>query len=197
MGNANKAIERTRFPTPTVEDLTVKLRKAKKFSKLDLKSAFHQLELSPEYITAFQTENKVKQYTTLIFGVNRAAEELQNAIRMLLSDIEGAMNIADDILIFGENEHIHDKMLEKVFERLNEKGITLNFDKCICDKDNLEYYGLKFSKDGVKPSPHKIIALQNVRHPENAKAVRSFLELTNYFKKFIPNYSTIIIHTEL
>ena len=72
MRNANKAIERTRFPTPTVEDLTVKLRKAKKFSKLDLKSAFQQLEFSPEsrYITAFQTENKVKQYTRLIFGVN-------------------------------------------------------------------------------------------------------------------------------
>ena len=58
MRNANKAIERTRYPTPTVEDLTVKLRKAKKFSKLDLKSAFHQLELSPKsrYITAFQTK---------------------------------------------------------------------------------------------------------------------------------------------
>ena len=92
-------------------------------------------------------------------------------------------------------------MLEKVFEILNEKGITLNFDKCIFDKDNLEYYGLIFSKDGIKPSPHKIIALQNVRHLENAKAVRSFLGLTNYLKQFIPNYSTITFplrkHTEL
>ena len=193
MRNANTAIERTRYPTPTVEDLMVKLRKAKKFSKLDLKAAFHQLELEPEsrYITAFQSEDKIKRYTRLNFGTNSAAEELQNAIRKLLAGIDGATSIADYILIFGEDTTTHDVVLEKVFQRLSENGLTLNLEKCIFDKDNLEFFGLVFSKDGVKPSEKKIKALKTVSRPEDVKAVRSFLRLANYLKRFIPDYSSI------
>ena len=71
---ANTAIGRTRYPTPTIDDLKIKLRGAKLFSKLDMKSAFHQLELSPEsrYITAFQSDTRIKRYTRLMFGVYSA-----------------------------------------------------------------------------------------------------------------------------
>ena len=64
MCNANKAIWRTRYPTPTVDDLLVQLAGAERFSKLDLNNAFHQLELdeSSRYTTAFQTEDRIKRY---------------------------------------------------------------------------------------------------------------------------------------
>ena len=76
MRKANTAIERTRYPTPTVDDLIVKFRGAKRFTKLDIKSAFHQLELSEEsrYITAFRSEDRVKRYRRLIFGANSVAD---------------------------------------------------------------------------------------------------------------------------
>ena len=109
--NAKIAIERTRYPTPTVDDLIVKLSNAKLFSKFDLRSAFNQLELTPEsrYITAFQSEDRIKRFTRLIFGANSAAEELLHAIRTLLAGIEGAINIANDILVLGENTEAHNK----------------------------------------------------------------------------------------
>ena len=80
MRNANTAIKRTHFPTPTVDDLIFKLRGAKYFTKLDHNSAFHQLELheDSQYITAFQTEDRIKRLKRLIFGLNSASEQLQH-----------------------------------------------------------------------------------------------------------------------
>ena len=193
MRSANKAITRTRYPTPVIDDLLIKLKDCKHFAKLDLNSAFHQLELEPScrYITAFRTEKRIMQYKRLIFGANSAAEELQYALQSILIDIEGAANIADDILIYAKTTKEHDEILSKVFKRLAEKGLTLNLQKCVFDKRNLEYFGYIFSADGIKPSPTKTQALKNANRPEDLKALRSFLGMTNYLKRFIPNYSTI------
>ena len=193
MRHPNQAITRTRFPTPTIDDLLVKLKGSNHFSKLDLKSAFHQLELdeSCRYITAFRTENKVKRFKRVIFGANSASEELQHALHTILADIDGALNIADDILIYASNTQQHDQILNKVFARLAEKGITLNLAKCIFDKTILEFYGYVFSQNGMQPIETKIKALNDAAHLENVKAVRSFLGMTNYLKRFIPAYSSI------
>ena len=130
---ANKAITRTRYPTPTVDDLLVKLEGSKVFTKLDLNSAFHQLELDEEscHLTAFQSDTKIKRFKRLIFGANSAAEELQQALRLVLCDIDGSLNIADDILLFADSELKHDEILQRVLKRLSDKGITLNLKKCL------------------------------------------------------------------
>ena len=199
MRNANTAIERTRFPLPTVDELIVKLRNATRFSKLDLNKVFHQLELDPElrYITAFQTEDRIKRYKRLLLGINSALEELQHALQTLLADIGNAVNIADDIIVFGKSVDEHDDGLNKVLKRLAENNITLNIQKCEFDRESIEFYGYVFSKDGMIPAPNKIDALKNAAHPTDMKSVRSFLGLTNYLKRFIPNYSTLTctLHT--
>ena len=76
MRNADTGIERTRFPTPTVDDLIFWLKNAQYFTKLDLNAAFHQLELyeRSRYITAFQIEDRIKRFKRLIFGLNSASE---------------------------------------------------------------------------------------------------------------------------
>ena len=138
MRNANTAIERTHFPTPTVDDLIFKLKGATYFTKLDLKSAFHKLELHEDsrYITNFQTEDRVKTFKCLIFGVNSASEQLQHCLQNTLADIPGAINIADDILIFAGSITEHDEILKHVFQRLQAKGLTLNLSKCIFSKEH-------------------------------------------------------------
>lgn len=193
MRNANKAIERTRYPTPTVEDLIGKLSGAKYFTKLDMNSAFHQLELDPEsrYITAFQTEDRIKRFKRLLFGLNSAPEELQHTLRSILADIPGAMNMADDILVYGKTQEGHDTALEQTLEALAEKGATLNLKKCKFNKRHLEYFGYVFSEEGMRPSESKVRALKEMSRPENANAARSFLGFTNYLKRFIPDYSTL------
>ena len=189
---ANRAITRTRYPTPTVDDILVKVKDSTVFSKLDLNSAFYQLELDEQSrnITSFQSDQKILRSTRLIFGANSAAEELQHALRTVLIDIKGALNIADDKLIFGKNDSEHDNVLKKVLTRLEEKGIKLNLQKCIFSKHQLEFYGYVFTSEGMKPSENKIKSIKDAARPEDQKAVRSFLGLTNYLKRFIQDYST-------
>ena len=151
MRNANTAIERTRFTTPTVDDLIFKLKGAKYFTKLDLNSAFHQLELHEDrrYITAFQTEDRIKRFKRLIFCLNCASEQSQHYLQITLADILGAINIADDILIFaGSIITEHDEILKHVFQRLQAKGLTLNLSKCIFFKRTPGVLWLYFFESG-------------------------------------------------
>jgi hypothetical protein len=99
-----------RHLTPTIDDLIHDLNVATVFSKIDLNSGYHQLELAPEsrYITTFSTHRGLRSYTRLNFGTSSAAEVFQNAIQQVLSGIEGARNVSDDIIIFGTDQAAHD-----------------------------------------------------------------------------------------
>ena len=102
----NQAIQRERHPTPTIDDLVDALNGATVFFKLDLRSGYHQLVLAQEsrYITTFVTHEGLRRYTRLNFGTNSASEIFQNAVCEQIKDIPGALNISDDIIIYGKNQ---------------------------------------------------------------------------------------------
>ena len=192
MRNVNTAIERTQFPTPTMDDLIFKLKEAKYFTKLDLNSALHQLELHKDrYITDLQTEDRIKRFKRLIFDLNSASEQLQHYFQITLADILGAINIADDILLFAESITKHDKILKHVFQKFYAKGLTLNLSKCIFSKEQLEHFGFIFPKAGIQPSDPKINPLKNAQRPQDIKGIRSYLGMVYYLKRFIPDFSTL------
>ena len=129
----NVAIRRENHVTPTVDDFVHGLNGATVFSKLDLTSAYHQIELDEQsrYITTFATHVGLKRYTRLNYGTNSAAEIFDNLIRQLISDISGTLNVADDIIVFGKDLSSHDKALKLLLDRLSEKGLTVNPKKCV------------------------------------------------------------------
>ena len=131
----NQAIRRERHPSPTVHDIIHSLNGGQKFSKLDLRSGYHQLVLAPEsrYITTFATHKGLKRYKRLNFGTSSAAEIFQYTIQRALDGIDGVLNISDDIILFGKRTAEHDKALEATFQRLSEHGLTLNPEKCVFD----------------------------------------------------------------
>ena len=104
MRAANQAILRTRHVTPTIEELTSYLNGATIFSKLDLRSGYHQLKLDPSsrYITTFSTHLGLYQYKRRSFGINAAAEVFQHTIQTVIADIPGAKNISDDIVVYNK-----------------------------------------------------------------------------------------------
>ena len=120
------------------------------------------------------------RYKRLNFGISSAAEIFQNVIRETLDGIDGAINISDDILAFGKTLQEHDQNLKAVFQRLREKGLTLNKRKCKFRKDKLEFFGYVFSKDGISPDPKKVADVVNLQTPSTASEVRSLLGMTNY-----------------
>ena len=192
MRQANTAIKRERHVTPTIKEIIGDLNGAKVFSKLDLNQGYNQLVLAPEsrYITTFSSHLGLMRYKRLNFGISSAAEIFQNVIRETLEGIDGAINISDDILVFGKNQEEHDRNLRAVFTRLREKGLTLNKNKCEYSKNKLEFFGYVFSEDGISPDPKKVEDVVNLQTPTSASEVRSLLGMTNYCSRFIPDYAT-------
>lgn len=129
---ANRAIQRERHPTPTVDELVDALNGATVFSKLDLRSGYHQLVLAQEsrYITTFVTHEGLRRYTRLNFGTNSASEIFQNAISEQIKEIPGAINFSDDIIIYGKNQKAHDQALHTVLRKFAKVGLTLKPEKC-------------------------------------------------------------------
>ena len=178
----NKAILRSRHITPTLDDMILDLNGAKVFSKCDLKNGYHQLELSKESrnITTFTTHVGLRRYKRLSFEISSAAKIFQNTPSSALEGLDGVRNISDDIMVFGRTQEEHDNRFERLFIRLNERNLTLNKSKCEFNKDKREFYG-----------PKKVAAIKNAPVPKDVGEVRSFLAMTNYVGRFIPNYSTI------
>lgn len=193
MRQANQAITRERHITPTINELVNDLNGAAVFSKLDLNQGYNQLELEPSSrpITTFSTHIGLWRYKRLNFGVSSAAEVFQNAIRETLSGISGAINISDDILVFGATQKEHDQHLKATFQRLREHGLTLNKKKCSYNKGTLEFFGYVFSRGGLSADPKKVSAIQNLDTPSNATQVRSLLGMSNFCARFIPGYATM------
>lgn len=189
----NVAIKRTRHVTPTLEDLVNDLNGATVFSKLDMNSAYHQLELEEDSrsLTTFSTHVGLRRYKRLIFGVNCAAEIFQDALSTALHGINGVKNVWDDIIVFGSTQEEHDNNLRKTLDRLRERGITLNKKKCKFNQESLTFFGHIFSKEGIQADPTKIEAIVKMPAPEDATAVRSFLGMTNYVSRFIPDYADL------
>lgn len=188
----NEAIKRTRHIIPTIDDLIVDLNGSKIFSKLDLNQGYHQLEISKKSrnITTFTTHVGLRRYKRLNFGLTCASEVFQNAIRTSLEGLEGVQNISDDIIVYGSSQEQHDRRLAAALRRLQEKGLTLNKQKCEFNKKTLEFFGYIFSENGFSADKKKCEIIKNTPAPQNASEVRSFLAMTNYVSRFIPNYST-------
>ena len=104
--------------TPTIKEVIGDLNGATVFSKIDLNQGYNQLELAPEsrYITTFSTHVGLRRFKRLNFGISSAAEIFQNAIRETLSGIKGAINISDDILVYGKTQEDHDRALRETFQ---------------------------------------------------------------------------------
>ena len=150
----NNAIKRPFTQIPTMEDVKAKFAGATRFSKLDLKEAYHQIELEPKSrnLTEYYGPDGLYRYKRLNYGTKSAQDILQIQMQKMLVDVPHQMNIADDILIGGSPEE-HDSALRQVIQVLWENGYTLNIKKCIIDAEEVIFAGLLFGEKGVRPDP--------------------------------------------
>ena len=169
MRDAHKAIRRTRHVTPTIEELVSDLNGATVFSKIDLRSGYHQLELDPEsiYITTFSTHVCLYRYKRLIFGLNSAAEVFQHTVQEVIAGIPGARNVPGDINCFGSNQAGRDRTLDATLHRLHSSELTVNEQKCEFNKDETEFFGFIFSAAWLRPDSKKVHALHDAPRPQN------------------------------
>lgn len=193
MRRANVAIKRENHPLPTMDQLLPKIKDANVFSKLDIKDAFHQLELHPDsrHITTFITSKGLYRYKRLMFGITCAPEIFQKTLERVLLNCKGVINFIDDILVFGKDEKEHNERLQSVLTVLNDNGIVLRHDKCLYNVSQIQFLGHELSKQGIKPLDKYLAAINQFRPPKTISELLSFLGLINYVGKWIPNMATI------
>ncbi|XP_037970244.2 uncharacterized protein K02A2.6-like [Plutella xylostella] len=192
MRRANAAIQRENHPLPTMDELLPKVRDAKIFSKLDIKDAFHHIELHPDsrHITTFITSKGLFRYKRMMFGISCAPEIFQKTLERILLCCEGVINFIDDILIFAKNLDEHDLRLKKVIVVLEDHQVMLRDEKCIFRVKKVHFLGHELSENGVRPLDKYISAIKEFRAPTNISELQSFMGLVNYVGKWIPHLAT-------
>ncbi|XP_058840882.1 uncharacterized protein K02A2.6-like [Topomyia yanbarensis] len=188
----NEAIQREYYPLPMIDTLLNKIRGSTVFSKLDITSAYHHIELHPESrgITTFMSSRGLMRFKRLIFGINCAPEIFQRVMSEMLAGIESVIVYIDDIVISGRTMEEHHVRLKEVLAVLKKNNAMLNKTKCLIGVSELEILGFNVSVAGISPSNEKISEIQNFRKPENKEEVRSFLGLINFVGQFISDLST-------
>ena len=123
----------------------------------------------------------------LVQGSCPSSGELSKALAPLFQSIPQAHIIHDDLIVAAKSQREHDKVLDKVLQIIEDSGMTLNLGKCLFSKDQIPFWGLVVSKDGLKPDPKKVESLQLATRPESKSELSSFLCMIQSNKDFIPN----------
>ncbi|XP_053698986.1 uncharacterized protein LOC128745955 [Sabethes cyaneus] len=189
----NKAINREYFRLPLLDEMRVKLHGAKYFSKLDLKNAFHHLELSEDSrdLTTFLAEDGMYRFSRLMFGVNCAPEIFQREMVRLFANIKNVIIYIDDILIFAENLKKLQQTVSQVLQILQDNNLTLNVAKCEYNKTSIKFLGHQLDGDGFHVVEEKIKSVRNFREPTTISELRSFLGLASYVSSYVGNFAEI------
>ena len=176
-------------PLPTPEDLFSTLSGGSVFTKLDLSSAYQQLQLSEDskqYVT-INTHKGLFQYQRLPFGVSTAPLIFQSVMDQILKGIDGVVCYLDDILISSKDLSSHLVTLKAVFERLKEHNVLIQKSKCEFGVDEVVYLGHRINKHGLQCTSEKVEAIHNAPVPTNVSELRTYLGMVTYYHKFIPN----------
>ncbi|MCH80967.1 Ty3/gypsy retrotransposon protein, partial [Trifolium medium] len=186
-----------RFPLPTVDELLDELGSARVFSKLDLTSGFHQIRLKPEdrSKTAFRTHDGHYEYKVMPFGLCNAPATFQATMNDIFRPLLRKMVIVffDDILVYSNTMEQHIQHLECVFQLLTEHQLLLKAPKCAFGQTKIDYLGHVVSQGTVGPDPSKVQAIVAWPVPKTLKALRGFLGLSGYYRKFIKGYASIAL----
>ena len=189
----NRNVCRKRYILPTVDESLAKLSEGKVFSKLDANSGFWQVPMRTEsrHLTTFITPIWRFYFNRFPFGISSAPEHFQRRMSTILDSISGVLCNMDDILVYGENQTVHDRRLIRVLECLKEVGVTLNDQKCEFSKTSMKFLRHIVSDQGIEADPDKIDAIVNMSPPTDITSLRRFLGMINQLAKFLPNLAKI------
>ncbi|KAJ6436919.1 hypothetical protein O9K51_10455 [Purpureocillium lavendulum] len=192
----NKITKKNRTALPLISAILDRLGRAKLFTKLDLKDAYHRLRIrqGDEWKTAFRCHYGHYEYQVMPFGLVNAPASFQQYINYAL---EGLVDITcvvylDDILIFSENAEQHEDDVKEVLSRLRKAGLYANLSKCEFSVREVSFLGFVVDQEGIHMERERVCAIAQWPVPRSVKDVQVFLGFTGFYRRFIKNYSKIV-----
>ena len=180
------------IPCPTSRRFFYKLHGAKFFAKIDLLSAYYQIELDEEAqeISIINTTRGLFKVCRLQQGFKNASAIFQKTIEECLDGIRGHIVFQDDVLAFGTTESSCQKRYNAIRDRLKSKGFTINEAKSEDITTELSFLGFKISAKGIQPDERLINKIKQTIPPTNTNEVSQFCGLVNFFGRLIPDFAT-------
>ncbi|KAF5768290.1 putative nucleotidyltransferase, Ribonuclease H [Helianthus annuus] len=193
----NKLTIKNRYPLPRIDDLFDQLQGATCFSKIDLRSGYHQLRIQEEDIpkTAFRTRYGHCEFVVMPFGLTNAPAVFMDLMNRVCKPFLDRFVIVfiDDVLIYSKSKVEHAQHLHLILELLQGNQLYAKFSKCEFWLEEVQFLGHIVNGQGIHVDPAKIEAVKSWITPKNPSEVRSFLGLAGYYRRFIEGFSKIAV----
>ena len=188
----NAVTQTDAYPMPRIDDLIDRLGKGKYITTLDLTRGYWQVPVAEEdqHKTAFATPFGLYQFRVMPFGLCGAPATFQRMMDHMLEGLEDfTAAYLDDLVIYSETWEDHLRHVRSVLRTLKEAGLTAKPQKCQFAMSRCTYLGHTVGGGKVSPEMDKLQAVQDFPIPTTKKEVRSFLGLTGYYRRFMPDYA--------
>ncbi|GJT49449.1 putative reverse transcriptase domain-containing protein [Tanacetum coccineum] len=191
----NKLTVKNRYPLPRIDDLFDQLQGSSVYSKIDLRSGYHQLRVREEDIpkTAFRTRYGHYEFQVMPFGLTNAPAVFMDLMNRVCKPYLDKFVIVfiDDILIYSKNKQEHEEHLKLILELLKKEELYAKFSKCEFWIPKVQFLGHVIDSQGIHVDPAKIESIKDWASPKSPTEIRQFLGLAGYYRRFIEGFSKI------
>jgi len=192
----NELTIKNSYPLPLISDLIDKLKGARIFTKLDIRWGYNNVRIKEgdEWKAAFTTNKGLFEPLVMFFGLTNSPATFQTMMNHLFRDqiAKGCVVVyMDDILIFSSTMEEHRRVVQEVLQIICDNRLYLKLEKCEFERPEIDYLGLKIAFDKIMMDPVKVQGVAEWPTPQNTTEVRSFLGFTNFYRRFIRDFSNV------